>query len=352
MSAKTMNPAELPELFKKQFELCNVVGGESVILLTDHNSDRSMVQAAFFGARSRGAEVFEVGIPEPLDLQKVGHEAPGGGQALLNTLKSANLLVVFFPPNLSPWLAACRAAGARVLSVTDHPDSLKRLQSPDGLKEAVLHAKDRYSKARRIHVTSEAGTDLTYERGDPKWSEIRGYYGYADEPGHFDQWGMGMIADFPDEGSANGKVVIQPGDLWILPYARMVESEIRLDVRDGFIREVEGGVDARMFRQWLTRNQRSDDDMDPFAVSHLGIGLNPNAHWDDMITYNADLQHLLISARCFAGNFLFSTGPGPHRRTKGHIDMPMIDCTVAFDGEVVLRAGKIVDPDMIVAGGR
>ena len=35
----------------------------------------------------------------------------------------------------------------------------------------MLHARDRYAAARRIHVTSAAGTDLVYERGDPKWSE-------------------------------------------------------------------------------------------------------------------------------------------------------------------------------------
>lgn len=347
-----MNPFELPELFNRQFELCAVKNGESIILLTDHNTERALVQAASLAARSHGAEVFEVGIPEPLDLKTVGHDLPSGGQALLNTLKAANLLVVFFAPNLSPWLSACRKAGARVLSITDHPDALKRLQSPEGLKEAVLHAKARYAAARRIRVTSDAGTDLVYERGDPRWSEIRGYYGRADEAGHFDQWGMGMIADFPDEGTAHGRVVIQPGDVWILPYARMVHSEIRLEISAGFVREVEGGLDARLFREWLTRNKRSDDDMDPFAVSHLGIGLNPKAHWDDVIAHNGDIRHLAISARCFAGNFLFSTGPGPHRRTKGHIDMPMIDCNVSFDGDVVVQRGKLVDPGMIVTTSR
>src|SRR5690606_20914248 len=113
--------------------------------------------------------------------------------------------------------------------ITDNPGRLKTLQSPAGLKEAVLHATQRYANTRTVRVTNAAGTDLTYQRGDPRWSEIRGYYGYADTKGRFDQWGMGMVADFPDEGTANGKVVIQPGDLWILPYVRIVESEIHLD---------------------------------------------------------------------------------------------------------------------------
>ena len=47
-------------------------------------------------------------------------------------------------------------------------------------------------------------------------------WGYADEPGHFDHWGAGHIHTFPNEGSAHGTVVIQPGDIIILPYCRYV----------------------------------------------------------------------------------------------------------------------------------
>jgi 2,5-dihydroxypyridine 5,6-dioxygenase len=348
MAAAAMSSAELPELFAKQFELCKVGKGETVILLTNHNTDREMVQAAFVGAQSLGADAFEVGLPKPLDLKKVGHETPGGGAGLMGALKSASLLCPFFPPNLSPWLAECRKAGARVLSITDRPDQLKRLQSPDGLKEAVVHAAARYAATKRVHVTSEAGTDLIFERGAPQWSELRGYYGRADEPGRFDQWGMGMVADFPDEGTANGTVVIKPGDVWILPYVRVVESQIKVEVRDGYIRTIEGGVDAKAFRDWLHENQKTEDDMDPFAVSHLGFGLHPKARWDDILVYGNNIQHLTMSMRSFAGNFLFSTGPGPHRRTMGHIDMPMCDCTIKFDNDVVVNRGKLADPAMIV----
>ena len=58
-------------------------------------------------------------------------------------------------------------------------------------------------------------------------------------------------------------------------------------------------------------------------------------------------------ARCFAGNFLFSTGPnsqgGGKRTTKGHYDVPMRDCTVALDNDVIIERGKITDEKMQVA---
>jgi 2,5-dihydroxypyridine 5,6-dioxygenase len=59
------------------------------------------------------------------------------------------------------------------------------------------------------------------------------------------------------------------------------------------------------------------------------------------------------SARVFAGNFLFSTGPnsqgGGKRTTRGHYDVPMRDCTVMLDNEVIIDKGKITDPKMTVA---
>lgn len=348
MSRTTISPVEMPELFRKQFELCQVTKGETVILLSDPNTERDMVGAGFAAAAALGADSFEVGLSKPLDLKRVGHAKPGDAGGLMDALKSASLLIPFFPPNLSPWLAECRKAGVRVLSICDGAEMLSRLQSPPGLKEAVLYAVERYRATRRVHVTSAAGTDLTFERGTPPWTELRGYYGYADEPGRFDQWGMGMVADFPDEGTANGTVVVQPGDIWILPYVRLVESEIRLEVRDGFIQSVEGGLDAKAFRDWLDRNKSAPDDMDPYAVSHLGFGLHPNAHWDDILVHGNGSRDLTMAMRSYPGNFLFSTGPGPNRKTMGHIDMPMCGCTIRFDNDVVVDEGRLVDRAMIV----
>ena len=54
-----------------------------------------------------------------------------------------------------------------------------------------------------------------------------------------------------------------------------------------------------------------------------------------------------------ASNFLFSTGPnsqgGGKRTTKGHYDVPMRDCTVALDNDVIIERGKLADDKMQVA---
>ena len=76
-------------------------------------------------------------------------------------------------------------------------------------------------------------------------------WGYADEKGHFDHWGGGHIHTFPNEGSATGTVVFAPGDIVILPYCRYVADPVTLEIREGHITKIEGGMDAKLMRDWL-----------------------------------------------------------------------------------------------------
>ena len=200
-----------------------------------------------------------------------------------------------------------------------------------------------------MRITRTGGTDLTVKLGEyPTMIQ----YGYAEKPGRFDHWGAGHVHTFPNEGSANGTVVFAPGDIIVLPYCRYVQDEVRLDIRDGFIRKIEGGLDAKLMSDWLEGNKAHPDDLDGHAISHLGWGLNPQGRWDAIALYGADPKRHHAAARCFAGNFLFSTGPnsqgGGKRTTKGHYDVPMRDCTVALDNDVIIEHGRLSDPNMQV----
>jgi 2,5-dihydroxypyridine 5,6-dioxygenase len=92
--------------------------------------------------------------------------------------------------------------------------------------------------------------------------------------------------------------------------------------------------------------------MDGHAVSHLGWGLNPQSRWYNIALNGDTPERSHAGARTFPGNFLFSTGPntqgGGKRKTKGHYDVPMRDCTVLLDNATIIERGKFVDPAMIV----
>lgn len=344
-----MNPAKLTALYRKQFEMSKVSAGETVCCITDLTTRREYIQSAFAAAESLGADVYEMCVNSVPSWTKVGVPTVGQCKGTLEAVTKADLVVVFHVPLFTRWLKDVMEAGARVLMIIDAPDELEQLMSPPGLKEACKYAHELYSGTSDVHVTSEAGTDLRYSRGQ---YPVMTQWGFADEPGHFDHWGGGHIHTFPNEGSANGTVVFQPGDIVILPYCRYVVDPVHLVVENGFITSIEGGLDAKLMRDWLEDNKEGPDDRDPYALSHLGWGLNPQAMWH-ALALNGDLpERHRASMRTFPGNFLFSTGPntqgGGKRATRGHYDVPMRDCTVALDGKTVIEKGRIVDPKMIV----
>jgi 2,5-dihydroxypyridine 5,6-dioxygenase len=350
MRFQEINPARLTGLFVRQFAMSKVAPGEQLVLLSDMTSRPEYVAAAFAAADELSADIYEMRVNAVPSWTRVGVDTIGGGKGKLEALKAADMVVCLHIPLFTGWLREVMAAGTRFLMIIDAPDDLETLLAPNGLKEAVGHAHRRLATTKEVRVVSDAGTDLTYSCGD---YPVMSQWGFADEPGHFDHWGVGHVHTFPNEGTANGTVVMQPGDIVVLPYCRYVVDPVRLEIRDGFIRRIEGGLDARLMDGWLADNRASADDIDPYAVSHLGWGLNPQARWYNLALNGDDPERNHAAARVFPGNFLFSTGPntqgGGSRDTKGHYDVPMRDCTVLLDNEVIIEAGRLVDAAMIVA---
>jgi len=344
-----VNPAKLALLFKKQFELCRVQPGNTVAIVSDLGTRREYIQAAFAAADEMGFDIYEMCVNAIPGWTKVGVPTIGKCKGTLEALLACDMVLIFHVPLFSKWLREVQSEGVRVQMIIDAPDDLEQLQSPPGLKEAVLHAHRMYAGTRSVRVTSKAGTDLSYACGE---YPVMSQYGMADEPGRFDHWGVGLLHTFPNEGSARGRVVFQPGDVIILPYCRYVQDAVQLDIEGGHITRIEGGLDAALMREWLQEGREHADDRDPFAVSHLGWGLNPQCRWDSIALHGEVPERSRAAARSFPGNFLFSTGPntqgGGKRTTRGHYDVPMRGCTIALDGKVVVEDGRVVDPQMIV----
>ncbi len=347
--ATEINPGKLGFLFRRQFEMSKVCAGETIVLVSDLATRREYIEAAFAASDELGADVYEMRVNSIPSWTKVGVPTIGKCKGTLEAVKAADLLVIFHVPLFTRWLKEVMDSGTRVLMIIDAPDDLEQLLSPPGLKEAVKYAEALYSRTREVRVVSEAGTDLRYSRGE---YPVMAQWGFSDEPGHFDHWGGGHLHTFPNEGSANGTVVIQPGDIVILPYCRYVHDAVRLEIQDGFVTRIEGGLDAKLMRDWLEDGKAHDNDRDPYAVSHLGWGLNPQARWYSLALNGEEPERHRAGARVFAGNFLFSTGPnsqgGGKRTTRGHSDVPMRDCTVMLDDKVIIDKGRIVDPAMQV----
>ncbi|NIN35482.1 MAG: hypothetical protein GTO60_10475, partial [Gammaproteobacteria bacterium] len=67
-----LNPAKLTILFQKQFDLCQVKEGETIMLVTDLSTRRPYVEAAFAAAEDQGADVYEMCVNDVPSWTKVG----------------------------------------------------------------------------------------------------------------------------------------------------------------------------------------------------------------------------------------------------------------------------------------
>ena len=186
-----------------------------------------------------------------------------------------------------------------------------------------------------MRVTSAAGTDLTVNLDGVQG---RGSAGIADQPGSFGYWPAGMCICYPSNGSVNGKLVLDRGDV-NLTFKRYLESPVTLRIEDDFVTAIEGeGLDAELMRSYY----ESWQDRNAYAISHVGWGMAPAARWDSLAMYDKrDTNGTEL--RAFAGNFLISTGANPAagRFSACHFDFPMRNCTVSLDGQVVVREGVL-----------
>lgn len=333
------------DMFVRALRLCGIGADDPVAVLAESQSRPILVQLSTLALEQIGARSFTVTLPSPALRDPVVVRSTGSSTALaglepviaglarVHTVVDCTVEGMLHAPELSSILAG----GARLFMVSnEHPEVLERLQPDAALRPSVESARARLGAARKMLVTSQAGTRLEVNvAGAP----VRGAAGYVDEPGRVGYWPGGLVLCFPRAGCVNGTIVLAEGDV-NLTFKRYIEKPVELLIQDDHVVAINGrGLDADLLRDYYA----AWGDRGAYGVSHVGWGLNPRARWDSLVMYDK-AQVNGTELRAFAGNFLFSTGANEHagRFTRGHFDFPMRRCTVTLDGEDVVREGHLV----------
>jgi 2,5-dihydroxypyridine 5,6-dioxygenase len=331
--------------FATHLTRCGLGDREIVALLSESQSRPALVETARLAAQSLGGRVFDVVVPTPVSTHSVPIRSTGASQAIagnpavIAALSSAQMVIDCTVEGLlhAPELGAILRGGTRVLMISnEHPDIFERLGWDDDLPRRVGLAHDLLRGADQMHVTSNAGTDLTVQLAG---AVTAGSTGVTDGPGSIAHWPGGLVIAFPAANTVNGTLVMAPGDV-NLTFNRIVESAIELTIADDHITDIAGdGVDAQLFRSYLA----SFGDRASYATSHVGWGMNNAARWESVELYDRR-ETWGTEARAIAGNFLYSTGANEiaGRYTAGHFDLPMRNCTVTLDGAVVVERGELI----------
>lgn len=341
MSAQSFD-SELESLFQKNFRRCRIGPGQRVVVLSEGAQLRDYACASVAAATALGADVEDLNIPcdDAADpsarMANIGQNNLAAHPAAIAQCEQADIVIDHMLLLFSPEQIAMQHAGTRILMIVEPIEVLRRLMPQDGLRERVEAGERRLARAGRLRFTNAAGTDVIYELGD---KSILTEYGYTDAPGRWDHWPGGFLATLAREGGVNGRVVMDRGDL-LLPQKQALAERIEFVIEDGIVTAINGADDAAALRAFI----ESYDDPRAYAVSHIGWGLNERCKWD------AQLPGIGMDGRGYCGNVLFSLGPdtefGGDNNTACHLDLPMRNCSLWLDDDLIVERGRIVPDDM------
>ena len=341
-----VSDTELIRAWTQVLTLSNVKSGDMITVLTGDTTHPQTLRCALTAATMLGACVSRLDLP-PVNGEKslsrdqlayLGTTPLTGDRHALAALEASGVVLGLMTLLFSPEQHEILASGTRILLAVEPPEVLLRMVPNMEDYRRVQAGAALLRGRKQMRVTSAAGTDLRCPLGEyPGTME----YGFADQPGRWDHWPSGFAFTWPNEGQSQGRIVLAKGDV-LLPQKTYVGEPITLTVRDGFVRSIEGGVEAELLSEYI----ESFNDPEAYAISHIGWGLQKRAYWSTLSLYDREAT-LGMDARAVSGNFLFSLGPnneaGGSRTTPCHIDVPMRRCNVFVDDLQVVNDGKVVE---------
>jgi len=331
--------------FAAALALCELPPGATVAILSESQSRQINVHLTELAALRLGLVPFHIILPTPPQTAGVAIRSTGSSVAIqgirpvIDALKTATMVADLTVEGLmhSDETPEILGAGGRILYISnEHPEVLERLAPDATLAPRVRRGREMMLAAKKMHVTSPAGSDLHIGL---EGARIGGNLGAVPVPSMLATWPGGICSCFPALGTVNGTLVLNTGDINIT-FKRYLERPITLRIEKDYVTAVEGdGLDAELMRSYFS----AWGDREAYGTSHVGWGMNPGARWDSMIMYDKG-EINGIEMRAFAGNFLFSTGANPFagRHTLGHFDLPVRNCTITLDGTPVVIGGALV----------
>ena len=337
-----VSDAELIGAWMEVLTLSELKPGQCVTVLTNDTTNPQTLRCALTSLRLMGAMANRLDLP-PVNAAKslsrdslayLGATALAGNKAAIAALESSDLVLDLMTLLFSAEQLKILKGGTKILLAVEPPEVLVRMLPTQADRTRVKAAARRIAAAKEMHILSEAGTDLRCALGEFPVGEE---YGFVDAPGRWDHWPSGFAFTFADEGSAQGRIVLDRGDI-LLPMKSYVAAPVAMTVERGYVTAIDGELDAELLIDYMA----SFDDPEAYAISHIGWGLQKKARWSTLGLYDREAT-IGMDARAFEGNFLFSLGPnneaGGSRTCACHIDIPMRHCTVRLDGVDVVTVG-------------
>jgi aminopeptidase len=309
---------------------------ERVMIVTD-TVRRDIGEPLFHAALELGCDAI---LLEMRPRERSGEEPPKSvAHAMLHAdviLAATKMSMTHTQAMKDAWRSGERTASIPIQS--DNHDLVTKVFGTGGMtadyramERQIDRLLARLKKARKLRVTTEPGTDITFSFGNREWHADKGL---AREPGCHTNLPGGEIFIAPD--NASGIVVIDGsfGDYGLLEYP------LELHFKDGFCVAAEGDHAEDLngiFRQ-LGHNARN--------LAELGIGMNPHAKLCGIVLEDEKAGNTIHVA---LGD---NTGFGGDVSVPMHYDGIVIGPQLYMDGERLDIGEYLQAPGAITPGLR
>lgn len=325
MNPRTIDVTRSAELIIRR--LLDVKAGEQVAVVCDPHSEMAMVYALAGAVESVGGEYTILMMPTRTTARK-NDLTP----VIEKGLEAADCLIGLTGSCGAPTYSAAvkklydrkqlRTISMVMRSMDNFTEGAARADYDalyeDGQKLAAI-----WREAEQIHLTTPAGTDL---RAPIRGEEVIIECGFATEPGLEAAFSDGEVSQMPQQGRANGVLVVDGP----IAHIGMPDSPIRLEVSDGRVTTVEGTSRQAEELRHIVENVKDADN-----VAEIGIGLNPlsrrNGDFEEEKKGRGNV-HVAIGDNIFYGGSV---------QSAVHMDMVMYRSTVQLDGQTIVDHGVV-----------
>jgi leucyl aminopeptidase (aminopeptidase T) len=308
-------------------QLLKVKPGEEVMIIADPETDMRMVYALAGEVENAGAEYTITIMPtrtfeRSLELGEVVRMGMTGADVVISMTRSSGAST-YGEPRAS--LRQEKKIRTMSMCMRDLHHWTKGGATADyeAIRRTARSLRERWQPGRNLELTTPAGTHLTAEIGNHIMGEEAGF---AEAPGTHAAFSDGEVSQGPNEGTANGVVVIDGP----MCFFGMPDRPVTLVVKEGKVVEISGeGRTAASLRDLVARVENADN------FAEVGIGINPKS------LRNADFEEekkALGTAHVALGQNL---GYGGTTRSMVHMDMVLYLPTLRIDGEVLVDNGML-----------
>jgi len=238
----------------------------------------------------------------------------------------------------TPLASAALRAGRRILGIGEPIDVLQRLFPEPATVARVRAAASQLGAGKTIRISSQSGSDLLVAKGDRPGVD---QYGYSDTPGRWDRWPSSRVVCATLEDSAEGRIVIDPGDLWV-SWGRYVDTRVVVHFAGGRLTAIDGdGPDGVLMREWWERPA----DLYAHVLAGVSWGYDPRARWEPALMRFAEPGGAMEAASHDGALMLIfgdNTSPmmGGRNVTAARFAVVLRRHTVTLDRTVMVRDGQ------------